>query len=320
MPTLSRPRKGSLQFYPRTRARKVLPSVNWRPVSGEGILGFITYKVGMTTAIVKDNTEHSMTKGAKMAMPVTILEAPNMKIFSVRFYKDSKVLRDVIVSNDKELKKKLKVPKTTMELDKEIPKEYDDVRIIVYSLPKTTNIKKTPDMIELAVAGDTKEAKLELIKPFVGKEITYEDFLKYDLLDVRGVTKGKGTQGPVKRFGIAYKSHKSEKGQKNPGSIGPWHPAHVTFRTPMAGQLGLFSRTHYNFKVIDSGKISEKDINPSSGFKKYGKIKTNYIIIKGSVQGPSKRQILITPAIRPTKLKKKRTFDLLELDLPRGSE
>ena len=142
----------------------------------------------------------------------------------------------------------------------------------------------------------------------------FEDFLKYDLLDARGVTKGHGTQGPVKRFGIALKSHKSEKGQRKPGAIGPWHPAHVTFRTPMAGQLGLFSRTHYNFKVITSGKIAEKDINPVNGFKRYGKIKTNYIVLKGSIQGPAKRQILLTPAIRPTKLKQKQNYDFLSLE------
>ena len=314
MPKLSRPRRGSLQFWPRKRAAKQLPSVNWNHIKGEGILGFITYKVGMATALVKDDTENSMTKGNKIAVPVTILEAPSMKVFSVRFYKDSIVLKDVIVSIDKELKKKLKLPKQAKSLDAEIPKEYDNIRIIAYSIPSQTSIKKIPDLIELAIAGDSKESKLELVKTLIGKEIALEDFLKHELLDVRGVTKGKGTQGPVKRFGIALKSHKSEKGRRRPGSIGPWHPAHVTFRTPMSGQLGLFSRVHYNFKLINSGKISEKNINPKSGFKKYGNIKTNYIIIKGSVQGPVKRQILLTPAMRPTKYKEKTKYTFLNLE------
>ena len=63
---------------------------------------------------------------------------------------------------------------------------------------------------------------------------------------------------------------------RNPGSIGPWHPAHVTFRVPMAGQLGMFSRVHYNLKVIDFGNVKdkEKDINKKGGFKHYGNIKT----------------------------------------------
>ena len=122
---------------------------------------------------------------------------------------------------------------------------------------------------------------------------------------MRGLTKGKGMQGPVKRFGITLRNHKSEKGVRKVGSIGPWHPARVTFRVPMAGQLGLFSRIIYNQKIINFGLISEKDINPPQGFRNYGKIRSNYIIIKGSVQGPSKRQILLTPSLRPTKLKSK---------------
>ena len=310
MPRETRPRRGSLQFYPRKRSKRQLPSVNWNPISGSGLLGFITYKVGMATAIVKDNTDDSMTKGKKIAIPVTVLETPNMKIFSVRFYKNGKVLKDVVVSTDKELKRKLKVPKTIKDLEKQVPKEYDDIRVIVYSIPKQTSIKKTPDLIELAVSSDNK---LEFIKGLVGKEIIFVDSLKGKLVDVRGVTKGKGLQGPVKRFGITLRSHKSEKGVRKVGSIGPWHPAHVTFRTPMAGQMGLFTRIHYNINIITSGSILEKDINPKSGFKNYGKIKSSYLVLRGSVQGPAKRQILITPSFRPSKYQSKKTYELIEL-------
>ena len=81
----------------------------------------------------------------------------------------------------------------------------------------------------------------------------------------------------------------------------------------MAGQLGMFTRVHYNLKVIDSGDITKKNINKGEGFKNYGNIKTNYIFLSGSVQGPAKRQILITPAFRPTKKSAKKNFEFLEL-------
>ena len=306
-----RPRRGSLQFYPRKRAAKRIPSVNWTtiPSDSKGILGFIAYKVAMATAIVKDTTDKSMTTGKRIAVPVTILEAPGMKIFSVRFYKNKQVIKDIIVSNDKELKHIVKVPKQPQTLDK-IPEGYDDIRLIVYSLPKHTAIKKTPDIIEIAL---NAENKLEFAKNLIGKEITYHDFTKHTLLDVRSTTKGKGWQGPVKRFGISLRQHKSEKGVRNPGSLGPWHPARVTFRTPLAGQLGLFSRVIYNNNVITSGTIKEKDINPKSGYKHFGKIRSSYIIIKGSVQGPSKRQVLLTPSFRPTKLQAKKKYEFIEL-------
>jgi len=311
-----RPRWGSLQFYPRKRAAKAIPSVNWRPIHAavpfkeEGILGFITYKAAMGTAIVKDLTDKSMTQGKKMAIPVTILEAPHMKVFSVRFYKNTKVMKDVVVSNEKELRRIVRVPKTLKTLDSEVPQGFDDVRIIAYSLPKETSIKKTPDIIELAIHA---KDKLAFVKNIIGKELSIKDFLKFDLVDTRGLTRGKGLVGPVKRFGLTLKSHKSEKGVRRPGSLGPWHPARVTFRVPMAGQMGMFSRVNYNVKPIITGNIAEKNINPGTGFKHYGKINTSYILVKGSVQGPVKRAVLLTPSFRPTKIQGKTKYEFIEL-------
>ncbi len=49
-----------------------------------GLLAFIAYKVGMKSAIVKDNTPDSLTKDKRIVVPVTLLECPPMKIFSIR--------------------------------------------------------------------------------------------------------------------------------------------------------------------------------------------------------------------------------------------
>jgi large subunit ribosomal protein L3 len=278
------------------------------------ILGFITYKVGMSTAIVKDDTANSMTKGKKVAVPVTILEAPNMKILSVRFYKNNLPVSDVVVSNDPILKKVVKNAKQVKSLDSSTPKDFDDIHLIVYSISSQTSVKKTPDVSEINVSGADAAKKLEYVKSLVGKEISIKDFLnKVELFDARGLTKGKGLVGPIKRFGLSLKSHKSEKGQRRPGSLGPWHPARVTFRAPMAGQLGMFSRVTNNLKLITSGNIKEKNINPSSGFNNYGNIQSNYIIVKGSVQGPHKRQILLTPPQRPSRLREKTKYEFLNL-------
>ncbi len=310
----SRPRFGSLQFWPRKRAERYIPNVNWAPVKGDGksdsLLGFIGYKAGMATALVKDSSEKSMTHGKKIYIPVTIIEVPNMKIFSVRFYRRGKPVKEVIVSADKDLKRVVKLPKQQKELDKEIPKEYDDIRVIAYSLPRQANLKKTPDLIELAI--ESKD-KLAFAKSLAGKEISLKDFLKFQLLDIRGLTKGKGLVGPVERMGISLKSHKSEKGVRRPGSLGPWHPARVTFRVAMAGQKGMFTRIHYNSNVITSGAISEKNINRAGGFDNYGNINSNYLILKGSVQGPPKRAVLLTPSFRPTKFIAKKKYEFLEL-------
>ena len=160
------PRKGSLQFWPRKRAKKFLPRVNWETIDSEKKLkGFICYKAGMGSAIVKDNTPNSMTKDKKIAVPCTILECPTMKIFSVRFYKGKNVAKDVLAENlDKELKKKVKIPSAKKGgLDKINYKDYDDISLIFYSQVKKTELKKTPDIVEIGLAG-SMEDKINFVK------------------------------------------------------------------------------------------------------------------------------------------------------------
>ena len=123
------------------------------------------------------------------------------------------------------------------------------------------------------------------------------------------MTIGKGFQGPVKRFGITLKFHKSEKGQRRPGALGSFHPGRTTFRAPMAGQLGMFTRVTYNSKIIEMGKSDDK----FKGMKNFGDIKTDYALLTGSIQGPAKRQLLITSALRETKKQKKKNFEVLEI-------
>lgn len=309
MPTRKSPRKGSLQFWPRKRATKFLPSVNWNAIdSGKNLKGFICYKAGMMSASVKDNTTDSMTKGKKIIVPVTILECPSMKIFSVRFYKDGKVVKEVLAPKlDKELKRKVKIPKK--EKETKLEEDCEDIRVICYSSVKSTGLKKRPDLVEIGLVGSVEE-KINFIKENLGKEISISDiFEKGQLVDLRGLTKGKGFSGPVKRFGIKLKASKSEKGRRRPGSLGPWHPARVTFRVPQAGQLGMFSRIVYNNKIIDLGKSDGK----LKSIKNYGDIKTDYIIVNGSIQGSAKRQLLITAPLRETKKQKKKEFELEEL-------
>ena len=315
MPKHSKPRAGSLQFWPRKRIRKFLPSVNWKAISSDksGLLGLIAYKVGMASCLVKDSTENSLTKNRRIIIPSTVLEAPAMKIMAARFYKGGKVMNELLAENlDKELKKKLKLPKKKPGKIEDV-KDYDDIRVIVYSVVKNTGVKKTPDIAEIALGGSIEE-KTSFIKEKLGKEIPASDILKeLKLIDIRGLTKGKGLQGPVKRFGVGLRQHKSEKGRRKVGSIGPWHPAHVTFRVPMAGQLGMFTRIKYNSKIISFGKISEKDINPKKGWKKYGNIQSEYIIIEGSVHGPSKRQLFLTLPLRSTKKQEKKNYEFIGL-------
>src|SRR3989344_357522 len=96
MPKRKSPRKGSLQFWPRKRANKFLPSVNWNAIDSNGlnsssnkhkIKGFIGYKVGMMSASISDTTPNSLTMKKRIILPATFISVPSMKIFAVRLFK-----------------------------------------------------------------------------------------------------------------------------------------------------------------------------------------------------------------------------------------
>jgi large subunit ribosomal protein L3 len=278
------------------------------------MLGFIGYKAGMMSAYVKDNTPNSLTKGQRIIIPVTVVECPSVKILSVRFYQYGRVASEVLNHNlDKELKRKIRLPKNPKaSLEEAEKKGFDDVRVIVYSQVKKTGIKKAPDILEVGLAGD-KNQKLEWVKNNLAREISIKDVIKEGIVDIHGVTKGKGLQGTVKRFGLTLKGHKSEKGQRTLGSGGPWHPSRVDFTQPRAGQMGYFTRVVYNNKIVNLGNISEKDINPGTGFKHFGKVKTDYLILRGSIQGPAKRQLVIAAPLRASKKRLKLNYEFIEL-------
>lgn len=308
MPKKVNPRRGSLQFWPRKRAKNETARVRtWADnVKEVKLLGFAGYKVGMTHIIITDNYKNSMTKGQEINFPVTIIECPPLKVVAVRFYKKDtngyKVLTQVMASKfDKEVGKTISLPKDVKKKFEDIT-DFDKLTVIVHTQPKLTGIgKKKPELFEIGVGGK-KDDQLAYAKENLGKEISVQDTISEgQLLDSHAVTKGKGFQGPVKRFGVKIRESKSEKTKRGPGSLGPWcGQGHVMWRIPQAGMMGYHLRTEYNKWVVKIGDKVE-DVNPKGGFINYGFLKSNYIIVKGSIGGPKKRLIRLTTATRPTK-------------------
>jgi len=310
------PRHGSMQFWPRKRAKSETPHIRSRVLSKDSpIEGFYGYKVGMTHVTVKDTGANSLTKNMVITKPVTVIECPPLKVAGIRFYKmidgfltpSSDVFSDKI---DKELAKRIIVPKSKEIKDA----DFDDLNIIVYTQPKLTSLpKKKPELFEMAVAG-SKEEKLAFAKEKLGKEISISEVIKTnDLVDARGITKGKGFQGPVKRFGVQIRPKKSEKTKRGPGSLGPWcGQQHIMYRVAHAGQTGYHQRIEYNKAVL----LVEDDvskINPKGGFVRYGEVKSSYVLIMGSVLGPRKRMVRMTFPIRPNPKKKTDSLQIVSI-------
>ena len=308
----SSPTHGSLQFWPRVRSKDHLARVrSWTKNKDAKPVGFMGYKVGMAHYY---GSEQEGKKTIFHSVPVTIIECPPLKILSVRFYNNNKLVTEVLCPNlDKELSRTIKLPKNSLKKLDDVKENFTDIRLNVYSQPKSTTIgKKKPDVFELPVGGN-KDDQLSWVKDNLEKEINVKDiFEEQSLIDTHSVTTGKGFQGVIKRFGVRLKSHKSEKGQRAVGArSGGWTShAHMMWRVPQPGKMGYHTRTDYN-KVIMKIDDNLETINPINGFRAYGLVKNPYIIIKGSVSGPVKRAIKLSFPTRPNKklLKSKIKFE-----------
>ena len=305
MPQIRRPRKGSLQYWPRKRSKRAYARVRaWAKSKEVKPLGFAGYKVGMTHLVINDNRKTSTTKGMDIFCPATIVECPPLKTLSLRFYKNTikglKLVSEQFAGNfDKEIKRTLILPKSQKKTNsQEIPTDFDFIRLLVHTMPSLTGIgKKKPEVFEVAVGGN-KEEQLNYAKNKLGKEINItEVFKEGQQVDIHAVSKGKGVQGPVKRFGVSLKHHKSEKGQRRVGSLGGWKAqGHIMWRQAKAGKMGYHIRMEHNKWLLKIGNANE--ISKKGGFHNYGIIKNPYILIKGSVIGSKKRLIRLNEAIR----------------------
>lgn len=85
-------------------------------------------------------------------------------------------------------------------------------------------------------------------------------FAQDEMIDVIGVTKGKGFQGVTKRWGTKKLPRKTHKGLRKVACIGAWHPARVSYSVARAGQMGYHHRTELNKKIYRIGRgIHTKD-------------------------------------------------------------
>ncbi len=311
------PRHGSLAFLPRKRAIQIKGRVrHWSDSLDEiKFLGFAGFKAGMTHITYIEDQKNSPYYGKELMKPVTIIEVPPLILIGIRVYnKDEygKYIIGELYTNEfnNYLSRKINLPnldkKDKKDIKKEILKalnETSEIRGIFQTQPYKVSIpRKKPDIIEIKINSiNQPKEEFNFAYKNLGKEIKARDVLSEgELVDVIAVTKGKGFQGPVKRFGIKILTRKNSKIQRAVACIGPWHPARVLYTVARAGQLGFHQRTEYHKRIMQIGE-NEDEINPKGGFIRYGKIQGDYILLLGSIPGPKKRLIRIRKTIRPSK-------------------
>ena len=117
----------------------------------------------------------------------------------------------------------------------------------------------------------------------LGQEVSSDVFAAADVVDVTGVTKGKGTAGVMKRhgFGGLGAAHGVHRKHRSPGSIGQSStPSKVFKGLRMAGRMGVEKKTVQNLTVhaVDAER--------------------NLILVKGAVPGPKGALVVIRSAAK----------------------
>ncbi len=313
------PRRGSLGFRPRKRASRLVPRIKSWPVVNfdtPRLLAFLAYKAGMTHVFMIDDRPNTPTSGKEIFVPVTILEAPPVIPIALRAYKlvpgyGYLTLTDIWIEPPEDLEIWRKVPtyRPTQNIDAKIKWLQDNidkiarVSVIIATQPKLVGglSKKKPDLLEVAIGGGTIQQQLDYALKILGKPVDVREvFQEGQFVDVIGVTKGKGFQGVIKRFGVKElpRWHKHRKGSRRVGSRSPTIGA--MSEVPQPGQMGFHRRTEYNKRILKIGD-NGLEITPAGGFPHYGIVRSTWIMLAGTVMGPPKRPIVLRWPIRPPK-------------------
>jgi large subunit ribosomal protein L3 len=325
------PKRGSLGYLPKARSSGWTGRIRyWPEVTGDPrLLAFLGYKAGMTHFITIDQLEGSLTFGKEISVPVTILETPPLIICGIKIYeKKNRNLRSIgeawtanvpkefgrLITIQKDVDEQESLKKIETQLDK-----VSEVRVIAGTQPRLTSTgQKKPKLFEIKIGGGNSKDQFEHAKNLLGKELKSSQVLKEgNAVDVIAITKGKGIQGPVKRWGVKRLLHKSRKTVRGVGSIGGWTPNFVMYSVPRAGQMGFFQRTEFNKQIVKIGE-DPKEVSPSSGFLNYGNVKSQYVMIKGSIPGASRRLVIMRAPARVKRIEPPPKIEYLSLESKQG--
>lgn len=123
----------------------------------------------------------------------------------------------------------------------------------------------------------------------LGQVINVDIFEEGEMVDVSGISKGKGFQGVIKRHNQSRgpMGHGSQY-HRGVGSLGTMLPMHVLKGKKMPGQMGNVARTVQNLEIISVDT------------------ENSVILVKGNVPGPKKSLVMIRTAVKKPNVKKEK--------------
>merc|ERR1711939_17805 len=347
------PRHGSLGFLPRKRCKRARGKIKSFPKDDASkachFTAFAGYKAGMTHITREVFKPGSKAHKKEVCEAVTIIEAPPMIVVGlVGYIETPRGLRSIATvwtqhlneecrrrfyknwhkSKNKRAFQKYEAGFSEGNVEHQcqnIIKHCSIVRALAHTQISKVNLRqKKAHIMEIQVNGGSTADKVKFIRDHFEKPVSIDTvFEKDEMIDTMAVTKGKGFEGVVTRWGVTRLPRKTWEGLRKVACIGAWHPARVSYSVPRAGQNGYHHRTEINKKIYRiaegvrsaDGKITPnnastefdltvKGITPMGGFPHYGVVNEDYVMLKGAVTGVKKRVItlrksLLTQTTRP---------------------
>lgn len=157
---------------------------------------------------------------------------------------------------------------------------FGEVKARRLNKPELGHLRKA----DVAASQHLAEVRVDDLSGFeVGQIVKADVFQAGDIVDVTGISKGKGFSGVMKRHNFKGQgaSHGNHKKHRAPGSIGACAtPARVFKGTRMAGQYGHERVTTLNLQVVE------------------GDAERGLLLVRGSVPGPTGGLVLVRDAVK----------------------
>ncbi|KAI7189012.1 60S ribosomal protein [Hortaea werneckii] len=287
------------------------------------------YKAGMTTIVRDLDRPGAKLHKKEIVEAATVIETPPMMVVGlVGYIETPRGLRSLTTVWAEHLSDELKrrfyknwykskkkaftkyAKKHAEEGGKNITRDLErmkkyctTIRVLAHSqVSKTPLSQKKAHLMEVQINGGSIADKVDFGHGLFEKPVEIDSIFEQDeMIDCIAITKGHGYQGVTSRWGTKKLPRKTHKGLRKVACIGAWHPSHVQWTVARAGQMGYHHRTSVNHKVYRIGKgtdegnastdfdVSKKQITPMGGFVRYGEVKNDFVLLKGSVPGVKKR-------------------------------
>jgi len=343
------PRHGSLGFLPRKRTKRHRGRVRSFPkddaTKKPHLTAFMGYKAGCTHILREVFKPGSKNHKKEVTEKVTIIETPPMVVVGLvgyvqtprglrtlttvwahnlsesvkrRFYKNwyrskkkafDRYAQRIASSQNKDMERELNRMRKYCQV----------IRVLAHTQIRKVGLRqKKAHLMEIQINGGTVPDKVTYGSALFERKIPIDTvFLQNEMIDTIGVTRGKGFEGVIQRWGTATLPRKTHRGLRKVACIGAWHPERVRYTVARAGQHGYHHRTEMNKKIYricpaavpEAGKfnanastpfdLSQKAITPMGGFPHYGVVNEDCVMLKGSVVGPKKRVITLRKSLVP---------------------